>query len=52
MVEVDDERFETPPDTLQGVARDLIDGVYKLDDGLLLILDVERATLATAGARD
>jgi purine-binding chemotaxis protein CheW len=52
VVEIDDERFEVPPDTLQGVARDLIDGVYKLDDGLLLSLDVERATLVTAGARD
>jgi purine-binding chemotaxis protein CheW len=52
VIEIDDERFEVPPDTLQGVARDLIDGVYKLDDGLLLSLDVERATLATAGVRD
>ena len=52
VVEIDEDRFETPPDTLQGVARDLIDGVYKLDDGLLLSLDVERATLATAGSRD
>jgi purine-binding chemotaxis protein CheW len=50
VVEIDDNRFEVPPDTLQGVARDLIDGVYKLDDGLLLSLDVQRATLVAAGA--
>src|SRR5581483_5005574 len=52
VVEIDDDRFEVPPDTLQGVARDLIDGVYKLDDRLLLSLDVERATLAAAAACD
>ena len=43
VVDVDEETFETPPDTLQGTARELITGAYKLEDRLLLILDVDRA---------
>jgi purine-binding chemotaxis protein CheW len=43
VVEVDGESFEPPPDTLRGVARDVICGVYKLKDRLLLVLDGERA---------
>lgn len=35
--------FEQPPDTLDGQARDLIRGAYKLDGRLLLALDVQRA---------
>lgn len=40
---VDGECFEPPPETLQGAHRDLIRGAYKLDDGLLLVLDTEAA---------
>lgn len=43
VVEVDQASFEPAPETLNGSARDLIDGVYKLASGLLLILNVERA---------
>lgn len=43
VVEVSDEYFEAPPDTLTGVAKDLITGCFKLEGQLLLILDVERA---------
>jgi purine-binding chemotaxis protein CheW len=43
VVDVDESLFELPPDTLDGEARDLITGAYKLDDLLLLALDVERA---------
>ena len=32
-----------PPRTLRGRLRELIRGAYKLDDGLLLVLDTERA---------
>lgn len=39
---VDAAIFEPPPETVTGVARDLITGAYKLDDELLLTLDVER----------
>lgn len=45
VVDVAAESFETPPQNLNAAARGLIRGVYKLDDSLLLILDVE-ATLA------
>ncbi len=40
VVDADSEAFETVPETLVGVARDLVSGVYKLKDRLLLILDV------------
>lgn len=47
VVEVDADNFETPPDTLQGVARTLVQGAYKLDGRLLLFLDcVEAVQLA------
>jgi purine-binding chemotaxis protein CheW len=42
VVEIRDDVYERPPETLQGVARDLIRGVYKLKERLLLILDTER----------
>jgi purine-binding chemotaxis protein CheW len=42
VVEVKDEDFEPPPETVTGVARDLIIGTYKLADRLLLILDTEK----------
>jgi purine-binding chemotaxis protein CheW len=43
VLEVADDDYERTPDTLTGVARDLVRGVYKLKDRLLLILDTERA---------
>ena len=43
VVEVNDESFEKPPDTLKGEARRLIKGTYKLQKKLLLVLDVENA---------
>ena len=46
VVDVDDDQFEPPPDTLSGQARELILGAYKLDDRLLLALDVDRAVAA------
>lgn len=50
VLEVDAEAFECPPETLRGVARDLIHGAYKLKDRLLLTLDSDRAvTLTTSG---
>jgi len=39
VVEVDRDSFERPPENLEGVARELIRGVYKLEDRLLLVLD-------------
>ena len=48
VVDVDPAIFEAPPETLTGVARDLIEGAYKLDDRLLLALDVDRAVTIAA----
>lgn len=43
VVDVDPDLFEAPPETLTGVARELILGAYKLEGRLLLVLDTERA---------
>jgi purine-binding chemotaxis protein CheW len=43
VVDVDLRDFEAPPDTLDGSARELIRGAYKLSGQLLLALDVNRA---------
>jgi purine-binding chemotaxis protein CheW len=42
VLEVEDQTFEQLFETLQGPAQDLVRGVYKLPDRLLLILDTER----------
>ncbi|MGC3991571.1 MAG: chemotaxis protein CheW [Chthoniobacteraceae bacterium] len=42
VVEVDDTSFELPPETLSGAASDLIRGVYKLKNKLLLHLDIPK----------
>ena len=47
--EVDDSMFEPPPSTLQGAARDLICGAYKLRDELLIVLDAEKAMTLKQG---
>jgi len=46
VVDVDATDFETPPDTLDGKARELIRGAYKLSGQLLLALDVQKAVSA------
>jgi purine-binding chemotaxis protein CheW len=43
VLEIDDETFEQPPETVTGLTRELVLGVYKLRDQLLLVLDTERA---------
>jgi purine-binding chemotaxis protein CheW len=50
VLNVDEASFERPPETLSGTARELITGVYKLKDRLLLILDTVRAVGANAAA--
>jgi purine-binding chemotaxis protein CheW len=47
VVEVEQDDFERPPDTLQGTARELIGGAFKLKGRLLLLLDTEK-TLSAA----
>lgn len=43
VVEVDEDTFEPPPETLRGSVRDMILGVHKLNDRLLHVLDIEKA---------
>ena len=42
VIEVAADAWERPPETLQGRVRELIQGVYPLQDELLLILDTAR----------
>jgi purine-binding chemotaxis protein CheW len=43
VVEANEKQFERVPDTVRGRARELVTGVYKLEGGLLLLLDVHQA---------
>src|SRR5687767_13826883 len=42
VIRVDENAFERPPETLKGVARELIRGAYKLKERLLLVLDTDK----------
>ncbi len=43
VLEVDEQMSEAPPETLEGVARELIEKAYKLEGRLLLILNADKA---------
>jgi purine-binding chemotaxis protein CheW len=43
VVEVEEKAFEEAPDTLSNSSRELIRGVYKLKNELLLVLDTQRS---------
>jgi purine-binding chemotaxis protein CheW len=47
VLEVQDDTFEPPPETLQNSSRELVLGVHKLPRQLLLILDIEKAVNGT-----
>lgn len=49
VIEVDDVGYERPPETLAESSRELIRGVYKLKDRLLLVLETEKALNLEAG---
>jgi purine-binding chemotaxis protein CheW len=51
VVEVDSGMFEPVPDNVDPAARDLLQGVYKLKDRLLLVLDTERTIDIASGPR-
>jgi len=51
VLQVAEKEFERPPETLEGAARDLIRGAYKLKDRLLLILDIENTVNLAPGNR-
>jgi purine-binding chemotaxis protein CheW len=42
VIEVEEKTFEQPPETLKGIAREMIRGVHKLPERLLLLLNTER----------
>jgi len=42
VLDVDSSAYELPPENLNPTAHDLIRGVYKLNDRLLLVLDTDR----------
>ena len=44
VVDLHEDAFEPPPDTLHGPSRHLISGAFKLDGRLMLALDTARAT--------
>jgi len=51
VVEVDGDTFEQPPDNVEPAARELLKGVYKLKDRLLLVLDTEKTVDVAAEQR-
>lgn len=52
VIELSTSAFERAPETMTGVARELVRGVYKLKDQLLLVLDVDRALHVPSRATD
>ena len=51
VLELSDEHFEAPPDTMDPSIRDLLEGVHKLEDRLLLVLATDRV-LAFQGSAE
>lgn len=49
--DVEAAEYEPPPENLDQAARELICGVYKLKDRLLLVLDTERTADLAAGGK-
>ena len=49
VLELREDVFERPPDTLEGKARELILGVYKLQGHLMHVLNTDTAMSATEG---
>src|ERR1035441_917308 len=49
VLDVDAATYERPPENLDPAARELIRGVYKLKDRLLLVLDAERTVDLAVG---
>jgi purine-binding chemotaxis protein CheW len=50
VLDVDGATWERPPESLDPAAREIIRGVYKLADRLLLILDAERTVDLAMGS--
>lgn len=43
VLEVEERNLESPPNTLRGPTRELVQGVYKLRDRLMLVVDFKKA---------
>ena len=43
VVDIDSSKLEEPPDTLDTSARNLVDSVFKMKEGLMLILNINNA---------
>jgi purine-binding chemotaxis protein CheW len=52
VLEVEQEAFEAPPETLCGPTRAMVRGVYKLDGQLLLELDIGLTLAAADGVKE
>jgi purine-binding chemotaxis protein CheW len=52
VVEVEEKEFEMAPNSLTGISRELIRGVYKLSKELLLVLDTQRSVNISALASE
>ena len=52
VLDMDAATYEPPPENLDAAAKELIRGVYKLEDRLLLVLDEERTVDLAAGRAD
>ena len=53
VLEVGDDTFEPTPETVRGATRELVRGVFKLQDRLLLLLDLDKTVnLLTAVVTD
>jgi purine-binding chemotaxis protein CheW len=52
VLDMDSATYERPPDNLDPAAKNLIRGVYKLKDQLLLVLDEERTVDLAIGRAD
>jgi purine-binding chemotaxis protein CheW len=50
VIEVSESAFERPPATLTGPARQLVRGAYKLENRLMLVLDIEATVGVPAAA--
>ncbi len=49
VLDVSEDDFESLPETLSGPSRELIRGAYKLEDRLLLVLDLDKAVAVAEG---
>jgi purine-binding chemotaxis protein CheW len=48
VLEVDEKSFERPPETFKGADRELIRGAYKLENHLLLVLNLKKVVTVPA----